>query len=172
MNGIAEVTLLGNVGQPPDIKTSPANLLIAKFSVAVNSARTDRSSGEKVKETTWVKCAAFGKTAEIIEKHVHRGDPIFIKGRLDVSRYETKDGEKRTDTKVIVDRLCLLPSGGGQGGEPQPWKQYGSPAEYAEARESGPSGDCQDYPLDFGEFEDGPYDANGSVPPYDSDVPF
>lgn len=101
------VQLIGHVGNDPEIKTFEGGRKLANFNLATNeSYKNDK--GEKVEETQWHKLAAWGKTAEIIEKYVTKGKEIAIEGKLTHRSYDDKNGEKRYVTEVVVNDVLLL----------------------------------------------------------------
>lgn len=102
-----KVQLIGHVGNDPEIKTFDGGKKLASLTLATNeSYKNDK--GEKVEETQWHKLAAWGKTAEIIEKYVTKGKEIAIEGKLTHRSYDAKNGEKRYVTEVVVNDVLLL----------------------------------------------------------------
>jgi single-strand DNA-binding protein len=110
MNGFNRVLILGNVGKRPETKQTKSGLIVTSFSIATTRQWKDKHSGETRRETTWIPCAAFGRTAEIIERYVGKGSALYVEGHWQNDQYE-KNGEKRTYTKCMVDSVQLLPSG-------------------------------------------------------------
>jgi single-strand DNA-binding protein len=101
------VQLIGHVGNDPEIKTFEGGKTVANLTIATNdSYKNDK--GEKVEQTEWHKVVAWGKTAEIIEKHVTKGKEIAIDGKLTHRSYEDKNGEKRYVTEVVASEVMLL----------------------------------------------------------------
>lgn len=125
--------LIGNVGNQPEIvKTSTTT--IANFSVASNRFFNDKN-GEKQQQTDWIRCVAFGKRAELIEKYIDTGSKISIVGRVQTRDYEDKNGEKRFTTETIVDEIEFLSSNksepGGKYSHPGPAASEESPTTEA-----------------------------------------
>ena len=102
-----QVQLIGHVGQEPEIKTFEGEKKLASLSIATNEVYKN-DKGEKVEETQWHRIAAWGKTAELIEKYVTKGKEIAVQGKLTHRSYDDKNGEKRYTTEVIVSELVLL----------------------------------------------------------------
>lgn len=96
---VNKIILIGNVGQTPEIKQT-ANSTLAKFSLAT-SEKYKNNSGEWVENTEWHNCQAWGKLAEIIEKHVGKGDQLYLEGKMKTTSYD-KEGQKvyRTDVEI------------------------------------------------------------------------
>jgi len=101
------VQLIGNVGQEPTITNLESGKKVARLSLATNE-NYKNSNGEKQTNTNWHTIVAWGKTAEIIEKYVTKGKEIAIEGKMTSRSYETKEGEKRYVTEVIVNEILLL----------------------------------------------------------------
>lgn len=102
-----KVQLIGNVGNEPEITNLESGKKVAKFSIATNEFYKN-SKGEKEQDTQWHNIVAWGKTAEIIEKFVGKGKEVALEGKLTSRSYETKEGEKRYVTEVVVNEILLL----------------------------------------------------------------
>jgi single-strand DNA-binding protein len=101
------VQLIGNVGNDPEIKNLDGGKKLANLTIATNeSYKNDK--GEKVEQTEWHRVVAWGKTAEIIEKYVTKGNQVAIEGKLSHRSYDDKNGEKRYITEVVVSELLML----------------------------------------------------------------
>ena len=101
------VKLIGNVGQVPEIKTLENGKKVARFSIATNETYVNKE-GERITQTYWHNLVAWGKTAGIIEKYVDKGREIAVEGKLTNRSYETKDGQRRYVTEVLVNEVLLL----------------------------------------------------------------
>ncbi len=101
------VQLIGHVGNDPEIKNFEGGRKLANFTMATNEFYKN-DKGEKVEETQWHRLAAWGKTADIIEKYVMKGKEIAIEGKLTHRSYDDKNGEKRYITEVLVNEVLLL----------------------------------------------------------------
>jgi len=102
-----KVQLIGNLGNDPEIITLESGKKLAKFSLATNENYKD-ANGEKQTKTDWHNIVAWNKTADIIEKYVTKGKEIAIEGKLTNRSYETKEGEKRYITEVVVNELLMF----------------------------------------------------------------
>jgi len=101
------VQLIGNVGNDPEIKNLDGGKKLVNLTIATNeSYKNDK--GEKVEQTEWHRVVAWGKTAEIIEKYVTKGNQVAIEGKLSHRSYDDKNGEKRYITEVVVSELLML----------------------------------------------------------------
>lgn len=109
-----KVILMGRLGGDPETR-AVGGTSVTKFSVATSERWTDKGSGEKKERTDWHRCEAWGKTGEIIERFLHKGDQILLEGQIRVDQSE-KDGEKRTFVSVRVDRFHFVGGGKREGG--------------------------------------------------------
>jgi single-strand DNA-binding protein len=109
-----KLTLIGNLGADPEIRTTPNGSKVAQFSLATSRQWTS-ASGEKQEKTEWHKCVAWNNSkgsglADIIEKYVKKGDKLFLEGRVEYRQYEDKDKITRYVCEVNVREVLLLGS--------------------------------------------------------------
>ena len=102
-----KVQLIGNLGMNPEIKTLESGKKLAKFSIATNESYKN-AKGEKIEDTQWHNLVAWGKTAEIIEKYLQKGNEVAVEGKLTNRSYDDKDGNKRNITEIVVNELLML----------------------------------------------------------------
>ena len=101
------VQLIGNLGNDPEVITLESGKKLAKFSLATNENYKD-TDGNKQSRVDWHSLIAWGKTAEIIEKYITKGKEIAVEGKLTTRSYETKEGENRYVTEVVVNEILML----------------------------------------------------------------
>jgi len=101
------VILIGNLGKDPEVKYLENNVAVAKFSLATNETWKDKS-GTKKEHTEWHNVVLWRGLAEISEKYLHKGDRVYIEGRLRTRNWDDKDGIKRYTTDVIADNMTML----------------------------------------------------------------
>jgi single-strand DNA-binding protein len=112
MSGLNKVQLIGRVGKDPEIKTFSNGGSIANFSIATSESWKDKTTGEKKESTEWTNISVSGPLVGVVEKYVHKGDQIYVEGKLKTRSWE-KDGVTKYITEVIVRDILLL------GGKPQ-----------------------------------------------------
>ena len=105
-----KVQLIGNLGMDPEVKMVNGDKKLAKMSLATNESYKN-AKGERVTETQWHNLIAWGKTADIIEKHLKKGIEVAIEGKLMNHAYTDKEGIKRYVTEIQVNEILLI---GGQ----------------------------------------------------------
>lgn len=112
-----KIMLIGNIGAEPEIRTVGGGRKIAKVSIATNRSFTDRS-GQQQEKTEWHRCTFFDKLADLVEQYVHKGDRLYVEGRVEYSQTEDDKGNVRYWTDIVVREMVMLGSGGGSGGGP------------------------------------------------------
>lgn len=89
---------IGRLTADPEITNR--SVLIAKFTVAVD--RQFKKEGQP--EADFIRCTAFGKSAEFAQKYLHKGMKVGIEGRIATASYE-KDGVKHFTTEIIIEHM-------------------------------------------------------------------
>lgn len=96
---INQLILTGNLGNDPEIFFGSEGDPVTSFSLAFKSGRD---------KTSWIKCVAFNKTAEICEKYLHQGARVGVCGYLQQSKWRTNEGEKRSSYEMIVNTIEFI----------------------------------------------------------------
>jgi single-strand DNA-binding protein len=105
---VNKVTLLGNVGKDPEIRSTPGGTMVAAFSLATTDRQKD-AQGNWQDRTEWHSLVAFTRTAEIVRDYVKKGSKLYIEGALRTNSWDDKQsGQKRYKTEIIVNELILL----------------------------------------------------------------
>lgn len=94
-----KVILMGRLTRDPEISSSTSGTTFARFSIAVDR----KFSREGEPDADFFNCSAFGKTAEFIERNIHKGTKILVSGRLQNNNYTNKEGQKIYDVRVVVE---------------------------------------------------------------------
>src|SRR5687768_12736709 len=108
-----KIMLIGNVGSDPEVRSTASGARVAKMSLATNRSFQDKS-GQQQERTDWHRLTFFGKLADIVEQWVHKGDKIYVEGRVEYSQTQDDQGGTRYWTDIVVNEMMML--GGGQGG--------------------------------------------------------
>jgi len=111
-----KVMLIGNVGSDPDIRMTPSGAKVAKFSLATNRTYQDRT-GQQQERTDWHRLTFFGRLSDIVEQWVHKGDRLYVEGRIEYSQTQDDQGGTRYWTDIVVNEMVMLGSGAGGPGE-------------------------------------------------------
>lgn len=113
MSGVNRVQILGRLGKDPEARNANG-ATVANFSVAVSESYKDKTTGEKVEKTEWFSIVLWRGLADIASKYLHKGDQVYIEGKLRTRSYE-KDNITRYVTEIVGDNLVLLGSKNGGG---------------------------------------------------------
>ena len=106
MSGVNQITIVGNVGSPPELSYGQSSVPFCRFSVAVNERwKTD---GEKRERVTWFPVIAFNGLAETCANFVDRGKLLAIQGRVQTREYADREGTKHHVMQVIAERITFL----------------------------------------------------------------
>jgi single-strand DNA-binding protein len=99
--------LIGNVGNDPEVRHLDAGTPVANFRLATSESYKNRE-GERITQTEWHSIVVWRGLAEVVEKYVHKGQQLYIEGRIRTRAWEDKDGNKRYTTEIVADNLQLL----------------------------------------------------------------
>ena len=117
-----KVTLIGNLGNDPEVRSTTGGNRVATFSLATSRTWNDQS-GQRQEKTEWHRCVVWNtkgsQLADIVERYVHKGDKLYIEGRIEYRQWQDKDGQTRYSTEINVRELIMLSSkqGGGYEGD-------------------------------------------------------
>ena len=109
--GVNKVMLIGNVGRDPEVRTTGSGLPVCNVRMAVSERRRD-GNGDWREYTDWLTVVCFGRTAENVGDHVHKGKLLYVEGRLQSRNFKDKSGGERWTTEVVADRVLFLGPGG------------------------------------------------------------
>jgi len=108
------VTLIGNLGMDPELKTTETGKKVTHFTLATNDGYKN-ADGQKVSETTWHNIVAWNGLADIAGKFLKKGKEVAVEGRIVYRSYEDKKGLTKNITEIVLNDLLLLRSGKEQG---------------------------------------------------------
>lgn len=123
MAGVNKVILVGRLGKDPEVRNLENGAVVANFTMATSETYKDRVTGEKKEITDWHNIVLWRGLAEIAQKYLHKGDMVYIEGKMRTRSWE-KDGVTRYTTEVIGDNMTMLStqrsgSGGGSNYSPE-----------------------------------------------------
>ncbi|MDR2340993.1 MAG: single-stranded DNA-binding protein [Puniceicoccales bacterium] len=109
MTSYNRVILVGNLTRDPELRTTPNGTSVCRFSLAV-SRQFRNADGSSREEVVFIEVDAFAKQAETIARHMTKGSPILVEGRLKLDQWESQNGEKRSKILVIAESFQFLSS--------------------------------------------------------------
>lgn len=117
MSSVNKVILIGRCGKDPEVRFMPNGDATASLSIATSEQYKDKSTGEKREKVEWHNLVFFRRLAEVVGEYVKKGSQIYIEGKLQTRKWQTKEGQDRYTTEIIVNEMTMLggkPDGGQQ----------------------------------------------------------
>lgn len=102
-----KVCLLGTLTKDVDIRYTPSNVAVAKFTIAL---KRDVKNKEGNYDSDFINCLAYNQLAEVISKYFKKGNRILIEGRIQTGSYENANKEKIYTTDVVVEKMNFIDS--------------------------------------------------------------
>ena len=104
-----KVMLIGNVGKDPEVRYYEADTAVAQVSLATTERGYTLQNGTKVPDRTdWHTVVFWKSLAKAVEKYVHKGDKLFVEGKVRYRSYDDKQGKRQYVTEIWADSLELL----------------------------------------------------------------
>lgn len=101
--------LIGNVGKEPDVRYYEADQAVAQVSLATTEKGYTLPNGTQIPDRTeWHNLVFYRSLAKIVEKYVHKGDKLYVEGKIRYRFYDDKQGKRRFVTEIYVDNMELL----------------------------------------------------------------
>lgn len=162
-----KATLIGNVGQDPEVRSTQNGGRVATFSLATTRTWSGQS-GDRQEKTEWHRCVAWNAgrgqgmgLADVVEKYVKKGDKLYVEGPIEYRQWQDKDNVTRYTTEIRVRELVML--SGRAGGT-----DFGNDAPPARQKQSERVGSGSGSGSSSSEFEDFP----AALQDEDDDLPF
>jgi single-strand DNA-binding protein len=125
-NGINKVTLIGCLGQDPEMKYTPDGTAVANFSVAINESWTG-TDGQKHEKVEWARVVAWRKLAEVVGKYLHKGSKVYVEGKLQARKWDDQAGQTHYMTEVVASTALFLDPPGDRKPEADYSREAGAP---------------------------------------------
>ncbi|MEM6712638.1 MAG: single-stranded DNA-binding protein [Pseudomonadota bacterium] len=125
---VNKVTLVGNLGADPDVRSLQSGDKVVNLSIATSETWRDRQSGERRERTEWHRVVIFNENlAKVAEQYLRKGSKVYLEGQLQTRKWQDQNGQDRYSTEVVLQRyrgeLTMLDGrnerdgmGGGMGG--------------------------------------------------------
>ena len=139
---VNKVILIGNVGKDPDVRYLDSGVAVATFSLATTERGYTLQNGTQVPDRTeWHNIVLWRGLAQTAEKYVHKGDKLYIEGKIKSRSYDDQNGIKRTIVEIFADNMDMLtPRGTSQ-------SQMTAPAPQAVQQQPMPADASEDLPF-------------------------
>ena len=139
---VNKVTILGNLGADPEVRTFQNGGKVCNLRIATSETWKDKATGERKERTEWHTVAIFQEgLVHVAEQYLRKGSKVYIEGKLQTRKWQDQSGQDRYSTEVVLQGydgdLVMLdgkPEGGSSGGYDQspepstPSGGYGAPA--------------------------------------------
>jgi len=168
MASVNKVILVGNLGRDPEVRYMPNGEAVCNFSIATTDSWKDKS-GQKQEKTEWHNIVMYRRLAEIAGEYLKKGRPVYIEGRLQTRKWQTKEGQDRYTTEIVADQMQMLGGGG----------RAGSNASYDGGMDQGGMDDYHQAPPSQGQARSAPAQpaskpaaAGSGFDDFEDDIPF
>jgi single-strand DNA-binding protein len=157
-----KVTLIGNLGADPEVRSTSGGNRVATFSLATSRSWTG-ASGERQEKTEWHRCVVWNskgqQLADIVERYLKKGDKAYVEGRIEYRQWQDKENQTRYSTEINVRELIMLSSrsGGPDGFDSDGGGSRSRSAAPERARSSAGAGDFEDFQGAADEDDDLPF---------------
>jgi single-strand DNA-binding protein len=129
VRSLNKVMLIGNLTRDPNLRYTPNGTAVCSFGIATNRTWTPSEGGEKQERVEYHNIVAWSKLADICGQLLHKGDKVYVEGRLQTRDWKGEDGSERKTTEIVIDNMISLRSArGGQGDDNYSGSDYGDEA--------------------------------------------
>lgn len=101
--GVNRVTLLGRLGQDPEVRFMPNGNAVANISLATSDSWKDKNTGEQQERTEWHRVVVFGKLGEVAGEYLRKGSQVYFEGRLQTRKWTDQQGQEKYTTEIVID---------------------------------------------------------------------
>lgn len=108
--GVNKVTIVGNLGQDPEMRAFPNGTPIAILNVATSEVWKDKETGQQTEETEWHRVILKGRLAEIAREYLRKSSKVYLEGRNKTRKYQGDHGVEMRITEVICHEMQMLDS--------------------------------------------------------------
>lgn len=149
--GVNRVTILGNLGNDPEVKYTQSGSAIANLTVATSESWNDKATGEKREAVEWHRVVLFGKLAEVAGEYLRKGSQVYIEGQLRTRKWTDQSGQEKYTTEIVVGMNGVMQMlGSKQDSKPQQQSGWGQPQQPKPQQQSKPAPSGQNVPpMDF-----------------------
>lgn len=117
MANLNRCEFIGFLGKDPDLRYTQSGTACANFSIAVTE-KWKTQDGEQKEQTEWIRCVAWKRLAEICGEYLGKGSHVFCSGKMQTRKWETKEGETRWTTEIVIREMQMLDRKGDGGQAP------------------------------------------------------
>ncbi len=101
---VNKVTVLGNLGSDPQVRTLTSGQKVASFSLATSERWKDRQTGEQKEQTEWHRISIFNPNlVDVVERFVQKGTKLYIEGSLRTRKWQNQQGQDQSTTEIVLN---------------------------------------------------------------------
>ena len=100
---VNKAILIGNIGGDPELRKTTNGSPVTDFSLATQESWS--KDGKRETKSEWHKIVIWGSLAEFVCSNLHKGDRVYVEGRITYNKWEDKDGNKRSTTEIIANKI-------------------------------------------------------------------
>ena len=117
---VNKVILIGNVGVEPEVRYYDSGQAVATLRLATTERGYTMQNGTQVPDRTeWHNVVLWNRLAQVVEKYVHKGDKLYIEGKIRSRSYDDQNGVKRYVVEIFADNIDMLTPRGASQPQPQ-----------------------------------------------------
>jgi single-strand DNA-binding protein len=145
-----KTTIVGNLGQDPDVRATASGTTVANLSVGVTDYVGKDQSGQPKHETEWFRVVVFGAMADNAAKFLSKGAKVLVSGRMKTKKWQDQSGADRYTTELVADDMQFM------GGNQQPQNAPQQPQQQSAYQQpQQPQAAPQQAPAQSSAFDDG-----------------
>jgi single-strand DNA-binding protein len=103
---VNKVTLVGNLGKDPEIRTGQSGIKIVNLAIATSDVWNDKASGERKEQTEWHRVVIMNeRLADFAERYLKKGAKVYLEGKLQTRKWTDNSGQEKYTTEVLLGRF-------------------------------------------------------------------
>jgi len=110
--GVNKVTLIGNLGNDPELRSTQSGSAVANITLATSESWRDKETQETKERVEWHRIIFFGRLAEVVNEYLRKGSQVYVEGRIQTRKWQDKDGNDRYTTEIVANEMQMLGSRG------------------------------------------------------------
>lgn len=114
VRSLNKVMLIGNLTRDPNLRFTGTGTAVCSFGIATNRTVMSGDGGDKEERVDFHNIVSWAKLAEICGQLLHKGDKVYVEGRLQTRDWKGNDGQDRRITEIVIDHMMLLNSPSGR----------------------------------------------------------
>ena len=103
---VNKVTLIGNLGKDPEVRTTQSGMKIVNLAVATSETWNDKTSGERQERPEWHRVVIMNdRLADVAERFLKKGSKVYLEGKLQTRKWTDQSGQEKYTTEVMLGRI-------------------------------------------------------------------